>query len=887
MNNIVFSIYVLGMLTSAYVGLKSIKNRFLPIAVPVALFSGLLIVAFALQLVGAYKLEQYYQQLFIDISIFLPLIGSPLLLWMLTEYYMGEKLTNKWFLLVLVVPGFMLCLFITNLISHASYIDTDTGQLYDQVNRLAPLWGVNRAYRLIFGVGLLLWAAYVIRVKTRNSVKELLLITGTLAIPMLLMYLYTSGVIPYKLGAPFWSLLLLWGARQYRLLDTMPIALPQIVKTINTGLIVLNTQSQLVYINQFARQWLGFTIREKHLVKHPVKASETLLECFDLSLKESQFASISTSPDAPLDKERFADVKLEPLENDKGQFFGWSIVFNDVTERRQNELILQDYTQKLQDSDLQKSQFFAGISHEFRTPLTLSLGMLKDISQGLHGPVPELLQQPLKISLENNERLLILVSQLLDLSQLEAQAMPLNVQRIELEQHLPLLLSAFESAASKQGVSIYFNCEISGTTVYYDPSALEKIVFNLISNALKSIADTGQVLVVVTEADDAYLQIRVTDTGCGIPEGVQATVFEPFFYRQHNNGLWPQGTGIGLSLVKQLVELHHGTIAVESDVGEGSVFTVQLRKGKEHFTDDQVVEVHTAEAGDDNSNQITQSDFPKADETGETPADNLDSVFYKEATEKVVLVVEDNADMRRYIRFHFGAEFRLIEAVDGEEGLQLAQQVLPDLILCDVMMPKMDGVELCQRIKSNVVSSHIPVLLLTAKSNQSSKIEGLQFGADDYLVKPFDVQELLTRINNLIDVRKKLKAVYRQQSYADEFSDELLPEMETSFLTELKQYMLEQIAQQSLYTADLAKAVNMSERTLNRKLKALTGETPKQMLQTVRLEYSAKLLLNTDLSITEVSYSSGFADASYFARKFKGHFMTTPNQYKKNINLAE
>ncbi len=203
------------------------------------------------------------------------------------------------------------------------------------------------------------------------------------------------------------------------------------------------------------------------------------------------------------------------------------------------------------------------------------------------------------------------------------------------------------------------------------------------------------------------------------------------------------------------------------------------------------------------------------------------------------------------------------------------------------MMPKMDGVELCQRIKSNVVSSHIPVLLLTAKCNQSSKIEGLQFGADDYLVKPFDVQELLTRINNLIDVRKKLKAVYRQQSYADEFSDELLPEMETSFLTDLKQYMLEQIAQQSLYTADLAKAVNMSERTLNRKLKALTGETPKQMLQTVRLEYSAKLLLNTDLSITEVSYSSGFADASYFARKFKGHFMTTPNQYKKNINLAE
>ena len=251
----------------------------------------------------------------------------------------------------------------------------------------------------------------------------------------------------------------------------------------------------------------------------------------------------------------------------------------------------------------------------------------------------------------------------------------------------------------------------------------------------------------------------------------------------------------------------------------------------------------------------------------------------------LILVVEDNADMRRYIRFELGEEYCLAEAKNGQEGVELAQQIVPDLVLSDVMMPTMDGLQLCSELKSNYLTSHIPILLLTAKSSQSSKLQGLEKGADDYLTKPFDKNELNTRIKSLIQSRIALKEAY-QRHINDDIDHHVaaLPEIEVNLLDTLKSYIKEHIAEPSIAIGDLARSANMSERTLNRKLKALTDETPNQLIVSMRLTQAAKLLLSSDQTIAEISYGFGFTNTSYFSRKFKQRFSLTPKEYREKGN---
>lgn len=874
MNNLVFSIYVLSILTSGYVLIKSVKNHFLPIALPVAGFSFVLILAFLVQIVNSYSISLPVRQLLSDVTIFLPLIGEPLLLWIFTEYYLGKKLSNKKFLLVWVVPLLVLCVFLMSIVEQPFYTDLENNHLITGTDRLTPFAEANRLYRQALGLLILLWAGFVIRTKTRNSYFELLLITGVIAIPMLLMFLKVSGYISVQLGAPFWSLLLLWGVRQYRLLDMMPVALQQVVDKLKAGLVILNPQDQVVYSNDRAMQLLSINADVKQLNKAP--APHIISAHFDLALKKPQQANILIDPKPGIPHKTVIEGLLEPLLNARQQYFGCTILLYDITERSEHELALEKFAEELQKLDVQKSEFFAGVSHEFRTPLTLSLGALKDISGGLHGEVPSSLHYPLQQTRENNERLLRLVNQLLELSQLQAGAMPLSVQAVKLNEHLPMLVSVFESLAKQQNITINLNTEEESSEVYFDYEALEKIISNLLSNALKSVEQGGVITIAVTEVDQNWLQLIVEDDGCGISKELLPHIFEPFFCRDNHNSVWSPGTGIGLSLVQQLLGQHGGTIVVDSTVDQGSTFTLRLRKGNAHFSEQQLIDESVLSSRTDSKKNVP---LFRSNQTNPVNALSHDSL--EPAAETLILIVEDNADMRRYIRFHLGSEFRLIEAIDGEEGLQLAQQVLPDLILCDVMMPRMDGVELCYQIKQDVLTSHIPVLLLTAKSTQLSKIEGLRHRADDYLTKPFDVEELIVRIKNLVQLRADLKWAYRQHSQSSVVLDSPLPKLETRFLDNLKQHMFDQMADPKMYTADLASAVNMSERSLNRKLKALTGETPKQMLRSVRLQHSSKLLRETDMSVSEISYVCGFGDTSYFARIFKAHFSKTPLEYKK------
>ncbi len=252
-----------------------------------------------------------------------------------------------------------------------------------------------------------------------------------------------------------------------------------------------------------------------------------------------------------------------------------------------------------------------------------------------------------------------------------------------------------------------------------------------------------------------------------------------------------------------------------------------------------------------------------------------------EVSEKLVLLVDDNAEMRAYIRKHLAIHFRLIEAADGEEGLALAREAMPDLVLSDVMMPKMNGYDLCRELKSQPQTSHIPVLLLTAKSSQDEKLEGLELGADDYLSKPFDVRELTLRMNNLIASRRTIQAFYQHHGLQQVIGHPELPKRETAFLDTLQKYVEANIGNADIKVSDLAEAVHMSERSLSRKLKALTGDTPKNMVLVIRLEYAKQILTHhPDEPVTQVAYQAGFADASHFTRSFKAYYAMTPTQYR-------
>ncbi|GAB4187709.1 MAG: hypothetical protein Tsb002_13240 [Wenzhouxiangellaceae bacterium] len=831
-----------------------------------------------MQMISSDELTQPVRQVMSDLRIFIPLLGLPLLLWILIEYQNDKKLTNPIFLLTLIVPAIMLASYTASLFTQGLTAAPDSSVIITNTQRLGSLAPLNRTYRLLFAGVLLAWAAYAIHKKTRNNLFELALVSLTLATPMLMMYLKSKGIVSARLGAPFWSLLLLWGTRQYRLLDPMPVALPRIVEQLRLGLVVLNQRQQMVYLNEFAGYLLSLENIRESLSRQAHDPPDLLTASLDLQLKQPQSAELLVRPDSDRRQHHYLDVRLEPIFNSKQQFLGFYILLHDITQQKSNAQKLARHAEQLEATERQKSRFFAGISHEFRTPLTLSLGTITDITEGMHGPIPETLLEPLARIKRNDQRLLKLVRQLLDLSLLDSGAYQPDVKRIDLKQHLPMLISAFEDQARRQQVSIEMRCDDESTDFYFDPDAFAKVISNLLSNALKSMREPGTINIQTAALDAEWLQLTIQDSGCGMPPDVLPHIFQPFYYHDSHHELWPAGTGVGLSLVQQLVSFHGGEIEVESQLNAGSIFRLKLRRAADHFkpavsSNAAAVNETSAPAQQTDPLEQTVEQFDEAVAITDTVQANRDA-------EKLILIVEDNADMRRYIRSHLDADFRLMEAADGGEGLQLAREVIPDLILADQMMPVMNGLDLCRQIKQDIKTSHIPVLILTAKSTQDDKLMGLEQGADDYLTKPFDTRELITRIRNLMSNRDKWQQYYLQHSHRAVAVDVPLPAVETTFLDKLTEHITEHISEQNLYVADLASTVNMSERNLTRKLKALTGQTPKQLLQSVRLESAARMLTQTELSITEISHACGFYDASYFARKFKDRYTMSPKTYK-------
>ena len=377
------------------------------------------------------------------------------------------------------------------------------------------------------------------------------------------------------------------------------------------------------------------------------------------------------------------------------------------------------------------------------------------------------------------------------------------------------------------------------------------------------------------------MSISISDTGRGIsPEHINH-IFDRFYQAGQENNNYYEGTGIGLALTKELIELHHGKIEVESEPGKGSTFTILLPLGKEHLKPEEIVVEKT--------NKIISPAFSQVlQESQEESAAVIDNATETENNQSILLIVEDNADMRSYIRGYFETEYKIIEAVDGADGYEKSIDFIPDIIISDVMMPNMDGVEFCKKVKTDERTSHIPVILLTARASKESRMEGLETGADDFITKPFDGDELQVRVNNLIKQRKRLSTTLErkfQKSYSTidlDFEDMGITSMDDTFLQKAKEVADKNLSNPDYTIEDFASAMALSRSQLHRKLKALINSSCTDFINTIRMNYAIELLQKKAGTISEIAYDAGFNNPNYFSKIFRRKFGMSPSEYQND-----
>ncbi|MDJ0835596.1 MAG: two-component regulator propeller domain-containing protein [Acidobacteriota bacterium] len=538
---------------------------------------------------------------------------------------------------------------------------------------------------------------------------------------------------------------------------------------------------------------------------------------------------------------------------------------------KQEQLVSQ--AEKLHQMDELKTRFFTNISHEIRTPLTLALGPVEDLLSDGHAQGKQ--RGKLEMVRRNIHRLKKLIDELLDISKLEAGRMKLRARRENATVFLKEWTHAFLSSAERKDITIVFQADCREAPLYFDPDKLEKVLGNLLTNSVKFTPEGGKILVRVDSGDPDFLSVTVKDTGPGIPADQLPFVFDRFYQAQGPATDSVSGSGVGLALAKELVLLHGGEIEIDSEPGFGCEIVVRLPKGKAHLASDAFLEpgITADEAPPRPSPADTRVYFEEALPTPErgSPWDNPEE-------SAVVLVVEDHAEVRAYLREHLESVYRVIEADNGETGLMMALELVPDLVLSDVRMPGMDGFALCRRLKTDEKTSHIPVVLLTAKATTKSNITGLETGADDYLVKPFNARVLLMRIHNLIESRRRLR---------ERFSREMILKPTEIAITSADQVFLQKaVATLERYMGDsrfgvyeLAEELGFSRRQLQRKLKALTNKTPAVFIRQIRLERAAQLLKERAGNVAEVAYAVGFNKPQYFSTLFRETFGKNPSEY--------
>ena len=523
-----------------------------------------------------------------------------------------------------------------------------------------------------------------------------------------------------------------------------------------------------------------------------------------------------------------------------------------------------------------KIAFFTNVSHEFRTPLTLILGPLQSIlrSESLRNAAAETVSQ-LCIIERNAHRLLRLVNQLLDLQKYETNNVRLQVAQGDLVKFVNEIYLSFLSIAEEKSIEYTFFCESPSLTAWYDRDQLEKVFLNLLINAFKYTARGGRIKVVLAPAyreGRSLVRVSVHDTGTGIPADQLDKVFERFY--QATNVSHHAGTGIGLSLAKSIVEMHHGRLEVQSDTETGTVFHAFLPSQPDDFAPEEII----ADFKDSEAKEYYQ-----VREVPLLPLPHQQELLAPSAP--TILVVEDNPDVRVYISSLLGRQFHILEADDGQTGWELAQARLPDLVISDIMMPVSDGITLCKRIKKETITQHIPVILLTARTATIHQKEGLGAGADDYITKPFEVELLKIKVENLIASRRRLRTLFGEAIDLQQMGIEATSH-DVDFLEKITRVVTERISDPKLGVEHIAHEVGFSRSQLHRKLKELTGCTISEFVRNIRLKAAAKMLREYQVSISEVSDQVGFGSHAYFTKCFKEYFHLTPAHYAKQYYSA-
>ena len=511
-----------------------------------------------------------------------------------------------------------------------------------------------------------------------------------------------------------------------------------------------------------------------------------------------------------------------------------------------------------EEANKAKLQFFTNISHELRTPLTL---IADPVNYIIHDDNLNSQQRSMLQIVQRNVLVLTqLVSEILDFRKVQNGKMELRLSDFNLAESMKQWIMLFSASAQKKHITISMDAPDT-IMLRADQDKIERICYNLLSNALKYTSEGGEISLMAKE-EGGRVMISVTDNGCGISSDELPYIFDRF-YQAKNAG---RGTGIGLAIVKAFTELHHGEVSATSIEGKGSTFTIHIPVRQKGEVTNQPTE------------KIEQLVEPSSAEEVPNQARHIDELIQPYQTDKPeVLIIDDNIDIRTYLRSVLSEKYNVSEAADGKVGLELARKIVPDIVLSDIMMPVMDGLAFCQQLKTDKAISHIPVILLTARSLDEQRAEGYEHGADAYLSKPFSLRLLLSRIDNLIESRKKLNQTWSKGVEDDEIGN-ISNEIDKSFLKQLRKIIQENLANSDLSVEQIGDEIGLSRVQLYRKVKALTGYSPVEIVRKARLTRARHLLQTTERTVSEVAYAVGFSTPSYFSKCYKDEFGENPKK---------
>ncbi|GLR17619.1 hybrid sensor histidine kinase/response regulator transcription factor [Portibacter lacus] len=538
---------------------------------------------------------------------------------------------------------------------------------------------------------------------------------------------------------------------------------------------------------------------------------------------------------------------------------------------------------RLKELDAVKTKLYTNITHEFRTPLTVITGMASQMKED----PKQWFTQGISMIENNAARLLALVNQMLDLSKLESGKTSLTLKQGDIVNFLRYIVESFHSYARSKEIAIHFYSEEEVIIMDFDGEKIQQVMSNLITNAIKFTPKQGNIYITSSvikidnpndlKVKNQNLQIQVRDTGEGITDDDIPFVFDRFFQADYSTSRSDDGTGIGLALVKELMYLMDGDISVKSRIGQETVFTLNLPINQHAGIPSQAKLILSQDAAQKMVPDIKQvsSNLPVSEE-----------VVVGRPT---LLLIEDNLDVVAYVAICLDGIYNLKIGNNGQEGIDIAIESVPDIIITDVMMPIKDGFQVCKELKNNVLTSHIPIIMLTAKVDMESKIEGLETGADAYLMKPFQKKELLVRLKNLLKIRKKLQLHY--QSYIKNDNTRVLKlgvneikGIENEFIENVRDLILNNLENNDFGVEELCRGMGMSRSQLHRKLSAVVGQSPNKFINSIRLNTAGRLLESSDVNVSDVAYQVGFSDPSYFTRSFKKEFGMTPMEWKQKFN---